>query len=93
MFSYEKTPPNTCSHVITVSAKCQSARGHSNKTKQNFSLTGFLNASSRASTGTNDDEAPVTLFHFGLPYRWHMGGVAIGNVSRANHVKFNCATQ
>ena len=43
---------------------------HSNKTKQNFGLTGFPNASSRASTGTNDEEAPVTLLHFGFPYRW-----------------------
>ena len=45
-------------------------RWHSNKTKQNFGLTSFPNASSRASTGTNDEEAPVTLLHFGLPYRW-----------------------
>ena len=55
---------------ISVSPKCQSTRGHSNKTKQNFGLTGFPNASSRASTGTNDEEAPATLPHFGLPYRW-----------------------
>ena len=70
----------------TVSPNCQSARGHSNKTKQNFSMTGFPNASSRASTGTNDEEARYTL-----PFRLalSMGGVAIGNVSHANHVKFN----
>ena len=53
---------------ILVSLKYQSARG--NKTKQNFGLTGFPNASSRVSTGTSDEEAPVTLLHFGLPYRW-----------------------
>ena len=78
----------TSSQTISVSPKCQSARGHSNKTKQNFSLNGFLNASSRASTGTNDEEASVT---YTLPLRlaFSMGGVAIGNVSRANHMKFN----
>ena len=53
--------------------KCQSARGHSNKTKQDFGLTGFPKASeglSRVSAGSTDGEASATLLHFGLPYRW-----------------------
>ena len=34
-----------CSRPFLVSQKCQSARGHSNKTKQDFGLTGFPKAS------------------------------------------------
>ena len=43
------------------------------KTKQDFGLTGFPEASSRVSAGTagtNDGEAPAIHLHFGLPYRW-----------------------
>ena len=47
----------------SVSPTYQSARGHSNETKQNFKST-------RVSVGTNDGEAPATYLHFGLPYRW-----------------------
>ena len=36
----------------SVSPKCQSAQGHSNKTKQDFRLTGFPKVSSRVSDGT-----------------------------------------
>ena len=54
--------------ATSISPKCQSACGHNDKTKQNFELTGFPNASSRTSMGANDEEAPVTLLHFGLPY-------------------------
>ena len=38
---------------------------HSNKTKQDFGLTGFPKGSqglSRVSVGTNDGEAPATLY-------------------------------
>ena len=60
----------------TVSPKCQSARGHSNKTKQDLGSTSFPKASSRVSEcvwgggGANNGEAPVTLLHFSLPYQW-----------------------
>ena len=54
---------------ISVLPKYQSARGHSNETKQDIGSTDFLKASSRGSAGlTKDEEAPATLFHFGLPY-------------------------
>ena len=61
----------------TVSPKCQSARRHtcSNKTKQNFGLTGSPNASSKVSAGTNNGEAPATLPPFRLALS--MGEVTI----------------
>ena len=55
---------------VSVSLKCRSAPGRSNKTKQDFRLTGFPKASFRVSVGTNDGKAPATRLHFGLPYQW-----------------------
>ena len=48
----------------SVSPKYRSARGHSNKTKQDFGLTDFskgIQNASLVSVGTNHGEAPATL--------------------------------
>ena len=65
----------------SVSPKYRSARGHSNKTKQDFGLTGFSKGIQNASLVSV--EAPATLLHFGLPYRW----AGLQEVHVRNHVK------
>ena len=42
-----------------------SARGHRNKTKQDFRLTGFAKVSSRVSAGTNDSCTPPFWLVYG----------------------------
>ena len=79
------------------SPKCQSARGHSNKTKQGFRSTGFQRcpkASSTVSVGTNNGEAPAirpwiipyVLSMYMPPFRLTLsiGGYVF---TRKNHVR------